>query len=139
MSVPSNSGSSSSSSELPSYSMESISSSATTSVDNIEPLKAEAKYFKYEGKLSQTSKNILFFRASWCPTCKSLDANIKENISKEKSDIAIFDVDYDNSDELKRKYGVTYQHTLVQVDSNGNLIKKWSGSPSLSSLVSEIQ
>jgi hypothetical protein len=47
-------------------------------------------------------------------------------------------VDYDNSDELKKKYGVTYQHTLVQVDKDGNLIKKWSGSPTLTSLVKEV-
>ena len=29
--------------------------------------------------------------------------------------------------ELKKKYEVTYQHTFVQVDAQGNMIKKWSG------------
>lgn len=47
-------------------------------------------------------------------------------------------VNYDNSKELKTKYGVTYQHTLVQVDKDGKLLKKWAGSPTLSDLVSEI-
>ena len=49
------------------------------------------------------------------------------------------DVDYDKSAELKKKYEVTYQHTLVEVSADGSLVKKWSGSPSLSALVSEIK
>lgn len=82
---------------------------------------------------------VLFFRASWCPTCRAVDADIKTNLSKIPSSLAILDVDYDNSTALKQKYGVTYQHTFVQVDKDGNLIKKWSGSPTLSALVSEVQ
>jgi hypothetical protein len=53
--------------------------------------------------------------------------------------VSILKVDYDKETELKKKYGVTYQHTLVQVDKDGNLIKKWSGSPTLTKLVSEIK
>ncbi len=41
--------------------------------------------------------------------------------------------------DLKKKYGVTYQHTLVQVDAAGNTIKKWSGGNTLSSVLSMIQ
>lgn len=47
-------------------------------------------------------------------------------------------VDYDDSDDLKIRYGVTYQHTLVQVDENGKQLKKWSGSPTLEELKSEV-
>lgn len=82
---------------------------------------------------------VLFFRASWCPTCKALDASIRAGASTIPKGLTILDVDYDNSAELKKKYGVTYQHTLVQVDSKGNLIKKWSGSPTLAALVVEVQ
>ena len=82
---------------------------------------------------------VLFFRASWCPTCRVVDADIKANLGKMPSDVTILDVNYDNSTALKQKYGVTYQHTFVQVDKNGNLIKKWSGSPTLASLVAEIK
>lgn len=81
---------------------------------------------------------VLFFRASWCPTCKALDANIRGNLSAIPRSLTILDVDYDNSTALKQKYGVTYQHTLVQVDANGNLIKKWSGSPTLAALAGEV-
>jgi len=88
---------------------------------------------------SATHDVVLFFRASWCPTCRALDANIEANLSKIPESLAILDVNYDNSTALKQKYGVTYQHTFVQVDKDGNLIKKWSGSPTLSALVSEVK
>jgi len=88
---------------------------------------------------SATHDVVLFFRASWCPTCRTLDADIKANLSKIPGSLAILDVNYDNSTALKQKYGVTYQHTFVQVDKDGNLIKKWSGSPTLSALVAEVK
>lgn len=88
---------------------------------------------------SATHDVVLFFRASWCPTCIALDKDIKANLSKIPSDLAILDVNYDNSSDLKKKYGVTYQHTFVQVDKDGNLIKKWSGSGTLAKLVAEVK
>lgn len=88
---------------------------------------------------SATHDVVLFFRASWCPTCRAVDADIKANLSKIPSSLAILDVNYDDSTALKQKYGVTYQHTFVQVDKDGNLIKKWSGSPTLSALVAEVK
>jgi thioredoxin 1 len=88
---------------------------------------------------SSTHDVVLFFRASWCPTCIAVDKDIKANLSKIPSDLAILDVNYDNSSDLKKKYGVTYQHTFVQVDKDGNMIKKWSGSPTLAKLVAEVK
>jgi thiol-disulfide isomerase/thioredoxin len=88
---------------------------------------------------STTHHVVLFFRAGWCPTCKALDDDIKANLSKIPSSLTILDVNYDDSTALKIKYGVTYQHTFVQVDKDGKLIKKWSGSPTLSALVAEIK
>ena len=88
---------------------------------------------------SDTHDVVLFFRASWCPTCRAVDADIKANLSKIPSSLAILDIDYDNSTALKQKYGVTYQHTFVQVDADGNLIKKWTGSPTLATLVAQVK
>jgi len=82
---------------------------------------------------------VLFFRASWCPTCKAVDADIKANLKAIPSSLTILDVDYDNSEDLKRKYGVTTQHTFVQIDAQGTLIKKWRGGATLASIVSEVQ
>jgi thiol-disulfide isomerase/thioredoxin len=82
---------------------------------------------------------VLFFRASWCPSCRAIDADIKANIGVIPANLSILDVNYDDATALKQKYGVTYQHTFVQVDASGTLIKKWSGSPTLSALVKEVQ
>jgi len=92
-------------------------------------------------KLANTATGnvVLFFHASWCPTCRALDVDIKNNLKNIPPNVTILDVDYDNSDALKQKYGVTIQHTLVQVDKDGNLIKKWSGSPTLSSVIGQIK
>ena len=88
---------------------------------------------------SSTHNVVLFFRASWCPTCIAVDTDIKANLSKIPSNLSILDVNYDDSTALKQKYGVTYQHTFVQVDKNGTLLKKWSGSPTLTALVAEVK
>jgi thiol-disulfide isomerase/thioredoxin len=89
--------------------------------------------------LAQDGKVVLFFKASWCPTCKAVDADIFAHVSAIPSGTHILIVDYDTSAELKKKYGVTYQHTFVQVDAKGAMLKKWSGSPTLASLVAEIK
>jgi len=92
-------------------------------------------------KLAKASEGdvVLFFRASWCPTCKAVHADILKNASQIPKGVTILDVDYDNSSALKQKYGVTYQHTFVQVDAKGTQIAKWSGSPTLVSLLGNIK
>lgn len=89
--------------------------------------------------LAETGDVVLFFRASWCPTCRTLDGDIKANANTIPTGVTILDVNYDTSTALKQKYGVTYQHTLVQVDSSGNQIAKWMGSPNLASLITNIK
>lgn len=81
---------------------------------------------------------VLFFRASWCPTCRALDADIKENLKDIPADVTILDVNYDTATELRKKYGVTMQHTLVQVAADGTLLSKWSGGNTLQSLLGEL-
>ena len=110
-----------------------------------EPLTGQVEKGSYEryaaSKLANADSGdvVLFFRASWCPTCKALDSNIRANFSAIPAGLTILDVDYDNSTELKQKYRVTYQHTFVQVRSDGSQIKKWSGSPTLAALVAEVE
>jgi thiol-disulfide isomerase/thioredoxin len=86
-----------------------------------------------------TGDVVLFFNASWCPSCRGLSANIESNLKSIPPGVSILKVDYDKETELKKQYGVTYQHTLVQVDQDGNQIKKWSGGSSLDNLLAEIQ
>jgi thioredoxin-like negative regulator of GroEL len=86
-----------------------------------------------------TGDVVLFFHASWCPSCRALNNDIEKNRGAIPGELTILKTDYDTETELKKKYGVTSQHTLVQVDTDGNLIKKWSGGSKLTNLVSQIQ
>lgn len=100
------------------------------------------QYAAYEASklaFAKEGKVVLFFRASWCPTCRALDADIKANLSQIPKNVLILDVDYDKSAELKKQYGVTYQHTLVQVDAEGKMLAKWSGSEGLKDLLSKVK
>ncbi len=106
-------------------------------------MKGAGTYEPYApGKLAMATgehKVVLFFHASWCPTCKALDSDIRAHLDTIPATLTILDVDYDTSTELKKKYGVTMQHTMVEVDAQGNLIKKWIGSPTLAALVAEVK
>lgn len=76
-------------------------------------------------KVAEGARVVLFFNASWCPTCQTVD---KELLSSTIPDnLVILSVDYDSATELRKKYLVTYQHTFVEVDADGNMIQKWSG------------
>ena len=81
---------------------------------------------------------LLFFHASWCPSCRTLDKDISANEANIPTGTEIYKVDYDSSVSLRQKYGVTTQHTLVEIDKNGNLIKKWSGGNTLNSVITQL-
>jgi thiol-disulfide isomerase/thioredoxin len=105
-------------------------------------MKKTGVYAPYEaGKLAManTGDVVLFFKASWCPSCRALDSNIKANLEAIPAGLTILEVDYDNSAAMKQQYGVTTQHTLVQVDANGTMIKKWSGGSTIASIAAQVQ
>ena len=64
--------------------------------------------------------NVIFFHAAWCSSCKSTDMDIKANLSKIPQNFQILKLDYDSSTALRKKYGVTTQHTFVKIDKDGN-------------------
>ena len=100
--------------------------------------KASWQYISYDAsKLAMAAQGpvVLFFHASWCPSCKTTDADINANIAAIPAGTTILKVDYDTNPDLKKKYGVTYQHTFVQVNADGSMIKKWSGSANLADIV----
>ena len=74
------------------------------------------------------SKVVLFFNATWCSTCKKARNNLEADLTAIPADLAIVLVDFDSETELKRQYGITVQHTFVQIDATGNELAKWSGS-----------
>jgi thiol-disulfide isomerase/thioredoxin len=84
-------------------------------------------YTKDDAESKKNQNRILFFNASWCPTCKATVKDIEANKSSIGEGIALISVDYDSNNDLKKQYGVTSQHTFVKIDADGNVIKKASG------------
>lgn len=62
----------------------------------------------------------LFFHAGWCPQCRSLDEDLRTRGAPDG--LTVFKVDYDTRTDLRQKYGVTLQTTVVFVDDAGELI-----------------
>ena len=84
-------------------------------------------YTKEAFDKASTQKRVLFFAASWCPSCRAADKNFNENLKKIPENVVIFKTDYDTETALKTKYKITYQHSFVFVDAKGVELKKWSG------------
>ena len=106
------------------------------------PADENQKYVNYSEENLQKAqiegRTVLFFHAKWCPTCKAAEKDITENITELPEDITILKVDYDTETELKDKYAITYQHTFVQIDEEGNELAKWAGGE-LDSIIDNVQ
>jgi thiol-disulfide isomerase/thioredoxin len=105
------------------------------------PQETPGTYTAYsaEAVAKTAGRKILFFHAPWCPQCRALEQSIQSETIPAK--VTIFKVDYDSSTTLRQKYGVTIQTTLVEVDSNGNLIQKYVAydTPSLDAVVKALK
>lgn len=93
---------------------------------------SQVNYEKESGSL-QGSDVVLFFNATWCPTCQEADENLSS--AQFPDGLTVVSVDYDSNEALRDRYGVTTQHTFVVVDPDGNAVKKFTGA----SDVAEIQ
>lgn len=97
-------------------------------------------YLDYTSELASQSSGttILFFHAPWCPQCRELEKSIKN--SPIPSEVTILKVDYDSNQDLRKKYGVTRQTTLVKIDNQGKEIKKFVAydDPSLEALIKNL-
>lgn len=99
-----------------------VKESPSSYIDYSQAVLADAKLAQKSGR-----KVVLFFHAGWCPFCIEADKDFKANINTDKfpKNLTLIKTDYDSNAELKRKYGITTQHTFVQIDSNGDQITKW--------------
>ena len=77
-------------------------------------------------KLAAAGPTVLYFHADWCPQCRVEMQEIDSRLN-ELGGISVVVVDYDRNAELKKMYGVTYQHTYVQIDGQGREISLWNG------------
>jgi len=81
---------------------------------------------------------VIFFHASWCITCNHLDDNLQQAAGSIPGNVRILKADFDNNQQLRQNYGVTFQHTLVQVDNRGNYIQDWRLSRDLEDILTQI-
>jgi len=94
------------------------------------PSVSDSRYVDYSPAVyaeAIAKKRVLYFYATWCPTCSVANEDFTVNAARIPQDVVIFRTNYDSEVELKRKYAITYQHTFVQVDENGNELAKWNG------------
>lgn len=102
-----------------------VSNEPESVADNTKKAAVKGSYVDYSAdKLANSlGTKVLFFHAPWCPQCRALEADIKK--VGVPDGVTILKVDYDTNVELRQKYGVTLQTTLVKVDSDGNLLGKY--------------
>jgi thiol:disulfide interchange protein len=84
------------------------------------------QYIDYsEEAVAQNSdkKIVIFFHADWCSNCRAIEKTLTAGAIPD--DIVILKANYDKETELLKKYGVTQQTAMVQVDGEGNKINLW--------------
>ncbi len=105
-------------------------SSDVSSVPPMEPESSSARqpvdgsYGEYSPSvLVNGQTKVLFFHAAWCPICRNADVQLTAWYKTHPFPISVYKVDYDTETELRQRYGVTYQHTYVLVDGDGDPLK----------------
>ena len=84
------------------------------------------------------SKVVLFFNAKWCPDCRAINEALTSDPGKIPAKTTVVSVDYDQHTDLRQRYGVTMQHTFVQINSSGDKVRQWA-STSTDGLLKELQ
>lgn len=65
-------------------------------------------------------QKVLFFHAPWCYQCRLVDEDLTQEGAP--NGYTVFKVDFDNRQDLRKKYGVTFRTAFVKVDESGNKI-----------------
>ena len=85
--------------------------------------------------LAKDGKVVLFFNAKWSKTSKQLDQELKNKVDKLPKNFTILSVDYDKNVALRKTYDVPFENTFVQVDAEGNIVNRWSGSEDMAEII----
>ena len=117
------------------------SASAEAADATVQPAVAPGSFVPYADYVNDTAAYdntdvVYFFNASWCPTCNEAVESIEGTGVPEG--VTIVSVDFDSSQDLKQQYGVTQQHTYVQIDPNGDEVQKFSGNITAQSVADQL-
>lgn len=97
---------------------------------------ASSKYYRfekthYEKSLAEGKVIFLDFHANWCPICRNEQPNIFAAFNELNNENVVgYQVHYnddetnEDDEELAKKFGITYQHTKVILDKNGEVALK---------------
>lgn len=93
-------------------------------------VKGTSNYLDYSEKVMKAEleagqKVVLFFHAKWCPFCVKADKAFMSSTDEIPVGVTVLKIDFDTEKEMAKKYGVTYQHTFVQLDKNLESVTKW--------------
>lgn len=72
-------------------------------------------------------RTFLLFWVPWCSSCSALDVELERRSAELPPDVTVLKINMDHDKSLLSKYGVTIQHTLVEIDAQGNEVQKWVG------------
>ena len=113
-------------------------SSATSHSDSAS--QSYITYDQYQASKDKyaDSKVVLFFNATWCPDCRAINEALTSDPGKIPAGTTVVSVDYDQHADLRQRYGVTMQHTFVQINSSGDKVRQWA-STSTDGLLKELQ
>jgi thiol-disulfide isomerase/thioredoxin len=101
-------------------------------ISTAESVKLGPNYATYSDAALQQAQAenkqlLLYFWAPWCSTCSALDDQLQETVERLPPQVQVLRVPYDDAKQLKQKYQITVQHTLVKLDESGEAIDKWVG------------
>ena len=81
----------------------------------------------HDGVIGNGETSVLFFHATWCPTCKHANSALLQWYGAGAVPLTVYKVDYDTQTALKSRYGITTQHTFVKIDGKGEVISRLQG------------
>ncbi len=101
--------------------------SAEPTVTSSEPVPTTEETERYvtysEDAIAQAEGEvILFFHAVWCTQCVQLERDLKEN--GVPAGYTFVEVDFDQNQDLRQRYEVSVQTTLVRIDENGEEVDR---------------
>lgn len=115
---------------------DSVVTADTTDEAQVPPEVNAERYIPFSsGTLNRlaNTRRVLFFYADWCPTCKVANDEFLQKSELIPTDVSLIRVNYNDTQtdqdekDLAKKYGITYQHTFVEIDAKGNMLTTWNG------------